>query len=156
MPKNDLPRNATLTFSSCFFASRNSDASTVQPEVLAFGKKNRITRFPRKSDRDTSLPSSPLSLKSGALSPVFSIQHLVRFASYDRPLKRRQDRRTPRVLRKQAAQNIIHRLGIRLSSRSFHYLADKKLEYPFVPTFEFRHVIWIFRDHLARRQLDRR
>ena len=64
---------ATLTFSSCFFASRNSDASTVQPDVFALGKKNKITRLPRKSDSETSLPSSLLNLKSGALSPALSI-----------------------------------------------------------------------------------
>src|SRR5258707_4591200 len=63
----------TFSLSNCFFASRNSDASVVQPEVLAFGKKNSSTRLPRKSVSDTSFPSSAFTLKSGALSPAFSI-----------------------------------------------------------------------------------
>src|SRR5258708_13835070 len=67
------PRITTPSLSNCFFASRNSDASTVQPEVLAFGKKKRITRLPRKSDRDTSLPSSAFRRNSGALSPTLSM-----------------------------------------------------------------------------------
>jgi hypothetical protein len=32
-----MPRMTTPILSNCFFASRNSDASMVQPEVLAFG-----------------------------------------------------------------------------------------------------------------------
>jgi len=67
------PRITTPSSSKCFFASRNSDASIVQPEVLAFGKKKRSTRLPRKSESETSLPSSAFRVNSGALSPSFSI-----------------------------------------------------------------------------------
>jgi len=33
------PRMIALAFSKCFLASRNSDASLIQPLVLAFTKK---------------------------------------------------------------------------------------------------------------------
>jgi hypothetical protein len=67
------PRIATFCLSKCFFASRNSDASVVQPGVLALGKKNNTTRFPLKSPSDTSAPVSLLSVKSGAWFPIFSM-----------------------------------------------------------------------------------
>jgi hypothetical protein len=59
--------------SKSFFASRNSDASVVQPGVLALGKKNSTTRFPWHSPREISLLSSVFKRNSGALSPGFSI-----------------------------------------------------------------------------------
>src|SRR5438034_2634968 len=46
-----MPRTATLSFSNFFFASRNSDASMIRPEVLALGKKKSRTRFRLKSLR---------------------------------------------------------------------------------------------------------
>src|SRR5216684_863423 len=47
-----MPRMATPSLSNSFFASRNSDASIVQPEVLALGKKKRRTRWPAKSFKE--------------------------------------------------------------------------------------------------------
>src|SRR5258708_8082037 len=71
------PRMATPSLSKSFFASRNSDASIVQPEVLALGKRKSKTRWAWKSFKESSLPWSVLRRKSGALAPGFSI----RFAS---------------------------------------------------------------------------
>src|ERR1700676_4456295 len=67
------PRMATPAFSNFDFASRNSDASMVQPGVLAFGKKKRKTRLPWKSSSAMSLPSSDFRWKAGALAPGFSM-----------------------------------------------------------------------------------
>src|SRR5437016_4775541 len=68
-----MPRMATPRLSNSFFASRNSDASIVQPGVLALGKKNRRTRSPEKSLSASSLPSSDLRRKAGTLEPTLSI-----------------------------------------------------------------------------------
>ncbi|HVH60238.1 MAG TPA: hypothetical protein VM709_07885, partial [Candidatus Sulfotelmatobacter sp.] len=68
-----MPKMATLSLSNFLFASRNSDASTVQPEVLALGKKNSTTRFPRKSLSETVLFSSDGRRNAGALSPGLSL-----------------------------------------------------------------------------------
>src|SRR5258707_834466 len=68
-----MPRMATPRWSNCFFASRNSDASMVQPGVLALGNKKRRTRWPAKSFSAISRPSSESRRKAGALAPIFSI-----------------------------------------------------------------------------------
>src|SRR5229473_6655632 len=70
-----IPRMATPSLSKSSFASRNSDASIVQPEVLALGKRKRRTRWPAKSLSAISLPSSDGRRKAGALAPIFSIGH---------------------------------------------------------------------------------
>jgi hypothetical protein len=62
----------TLSWSNFFFASRNSDASTVQPGVFAFGKKKSSTRRPLKSLSESCLPPSEARVNSGALSPILS------------------------------------------------------------------------------------
>src|SRR5215470_18434213 len=67
------PRMATLSLSNFFFASRNSDASTIQPGVLALGKKKRRTRLPLKSLRATVLSSSDWRRNAGALEPGLSM-----------------------------------------------------------------------------------
>src|SRR5215469_12447937 len=66
-------RMATLSLSNFFFASRNSDASTIQPEVLALGKKKSRTRLPLKSLSATVLSSSDWRRNAGALSPGLSM-----------------------------------------------------------------------------------
>jgi len=68
-----MPRTATLSFSNFFFASRNSDASMIQPEVLALGKKKSRTRFRLKSLSETVLFSSDCRRNAGALSPGLSM-----------------------------------------------------------------------------------
>ena len=67
------PRMATFSLSKRLFASRNSDASVVQPGVFALGKKNITTRLPLKSFSDSSFPVSLFSVNSGALSPIFNM-----------------------------------------------------------------------------------
>src|SRR5437899_247188 len=57
-------------FCSFLYASRNPDASIVQPGVSALGKKNRTTVLPRKSFSETFLPFSSGKVKSGALSLI--------------------------------------------------------------------------------------
>src|SRR5205807_9548789 len=68
-----MPRMAVLSWSNFFFASRNSDASMIQPVVLALGKKKSRTRRPLKSLSETSLSSSDRWRKAGALSPGLSM-----------------------------------------------------------------------------------
>src|SRR5262249_19166615 len=63
----------TPCLSNCRFASRNSDASMVHPEVLALGKRKRRMRWPLKSLRVTALSSSDLRWMLGALSPGLSM-----------------------------------------------------------------------------------
>ena len=55
-------------FCRFLYASRNPDASIVQPGVSALGKKNKTTVLPRKSFSETFLPFSSGKEKSGALS----------------------------------------------------------------------------------------
>ena len=43
----EMPRTSAPAFWNLEYASRNPDASAVQPEVLAFGKKNKTRAFPR-------------------------------------------------------------------------------------------------------------
>src|SRR5712692_3350594 len=86
-----MPRMATPSLSKSSFASRNSDASTVQPEVLALGKKKRRTRWPVKSLSATSLPSSDLRRKAGTLAPSLSMDSLLhQTETFGRPQKRWQ------------------------------------------------------------------
>src|SRR5260370_26954455 len=69
-----MPRMATPSLSNCLFASRNSDASMVPPGVLAWGKKERRTRWAAKSLSLISLPSSDSRRKAGALGATLSVQ----------------------------------------------------------------------------------
>ena len=124
------PRIATFSLSKLFFASRNSDASVVQPGVLAFGKKKSTTLFPRKSLRETRSPVSLFNVKSGALSAIFSI-----FCALNRP----------------AAFLVFHSLlRVRLASRGLDDLPDKKFEDAFVTGFEFGDILRILFNDFAR------
>src|SRR5215467_12483070 len=83
------PRMATLSLSNFFFASRNSDASMIQPEVLALGKKKRRTRLPLKSLRATGLSSSEWRRNAGALSPGLSMDEVLRILAESKLGRRR-------------------------------------------------------------------
>src|SRR5438477_5771911 len=63
-----MPRTTAPAFCNFLYASRNPDASIVQPGVSALGKKNRTTVLPRKLFSETFRPSSSGKVKSGALS----------------------------------------------------------------------------------------
>src|SRR5437870_2547430 len=65
-----MPRITAPAFCRFLYASRNSDASMVQPGVSALGKKNKTTLLPRKSFSETFLPFSSGKEKSGALSLI--------------------------------------------------------------------------------------
>src|SRR5712664_255611 len=151
------PRTTTLSLSNCFFASRNSDASMVQPVVLALGKKKSRTRLPRKSERETSLPSSAFTLKSGALSPGFSI---CIFPSFDTPSLLSPSGYRSIALRsfrfvQQLLQDLVYGLGIGLAASGAHDLADEEFEDAFVAGFVFGDIVGIFGDDFAGGLLDR-
>src|SRR5437016_13071881 len=65
-----MPRTTAPVFCSFLYASRNPDASMVQPGVSALGKKKSTTVLPRKSFKATFLPFSSGKEKSGALSLI--------------------------------------------------------------------------------------
>jgi hypothetical protein len=67
------PRMVVPSFSNFVFASRNSDASVVQPGVSALTKKYSRMFFPRKSESETIFPSSLGSENAGATSPGCNI-----------------------------------------------------------------------------------
>src|SRR5213594_2639885 len=69
-----MPITIAPRFSISSLASRNPQASRIQPGVLALGKKNSTTLFlPAYSLRLTVLPRSSGSEKPGALLPSCSI-----------------------------------------------------------------------------------
>src|SRR5215472_6378906 len=159
-----MPRMATLSLSNFFFASRNSDASTIQPEVLALGKNNR-TRFPLKSLSETVLFSSDGSWKAGALSPGLSMDPSVDILTgqadwgicVDGAERRHSGRPRPRPVLsltskqsgEQFAEDVVDGLRVGLPARGAHHLADKKFKHPFVAGFVLGQVVWILRDDLA-------
>src|SRR5260370_9378912 len=71
-------------------------------------------------------------------------------------VKAAASRRTPKVLRQQTLQNIVHRLRVGLAARGAHDLANEELEDALVAGFIFRDIVGILGNHLARRSLDRR
>jgi hypothetical protein len=68
----EIPMTAVFFFSNASTSSRKSQASCVQPGVIAFEKKNTTTRFPAKSESFTTLPASSASANSGAFFPTSS------------------------------------------------------------------------------------
>src|SRR5204862_6067964 len=64
MPRTVMPAEFRLAR-----LSRKSQASLVQPGVIAAGQKYTITRWPRNEDSETSLPSASSNVNSGAGSP---------------------------------------------------------------------------------------
>src|SRR5713226_5433781 len=130
------PRITLPALSYPALASRNSDASLIHPGVCALGKKYKTTGLPRRSASAISRPSSAGKQNSGALSPCFSMIP------------------PARALGKQPLQRVVNELRIRLPSRGFHHLPDKKLEHPFVPRLILRDIFGILRDYFAASLLD--
>src|SRR5579883_2158761 len=153
------PRIATPRLSSSCFASRNSDASVVQPGVFALGKKKRITRLPLKSFSAISSPLSDRRRKSGAFSPAFSINTSMQSVAFTIDFKGpetivaggRFPRAGAQTSGQQLAKNIVDGLRVGLAACCFHDLPHEKLENTFVARLELRHVVRIVRNYRARR-----
>src|ERR1700730_2688648 len=103
-----------------FIASRNSDASLVQPGVLAFGKKYRRRFCSRKSASDTVRPSSVAARKAGALAPVLSAVVV-------------STRRNQGAGGQDTLEDFVDKLWIGLAARFAHDLSNKVLEDALVP-----------------------
>src|ERR1700680_453706 len=117
-----------------FIASRNSDASLVQPGVLAFGKKYRRRFCLRKSASDTVRPSSVVARKSGAMSPLLSTVVL-------------STRRNQGAGGQDTLQDFVDKLWIGLAARFAHHLPHKELEDALVPRAILGCVVGTLRHH---------
>src|SRR5579885_1511240 len=156
------PRIATPRWSNSCFASRNSDASVVQPGVFALGKKKRITRLPLKSFSAISSPLSDRRRKLGAFSPALSIntsmQSVASMIDFKRPETIVAGGPFPRAAAQssgqQLAKNIVDGLRVGLPPRRFHDLPYEKLENTLVARLELRDVVRIVRNHRARRHFN--
>src|SRR5260370_42712336 len=112
-----------------------------------------MTGLPRRLESVTCSPSAAWSLKSGALSPTFSIFFLLLtfffavFGDAGRMGSRGKSCQQP-------LQHVIDDLRIGAAARSFHDLPDKRFEYAFIAGTILGHVGRILFHDFAAHPLD--